>query len=1319
MLQIDALSYTELRRAIELGYCPTISKMVREEGYTLRRWFCGLPSATPYCQAGIFYGENQGIPAFRFYDKTERLVVTCNTPSGVQYIRDRIKAPGALAGGSSYVNLLDGDAQTVALTVATRERMSVFQRLGGWRMALLLAIHPIRVMRMIVQAALEWLREEYERAAGEFARKRTHSEGLFPFIRVLSNVIVREVQTMAIVLDVYLGVPIIYSTFMQYDELGHHFGPSSFQALRDLRRTDARIREIRRMIDSNGDREYDIVLLSDHGMTPSASYRVLYGETLGKTVQRILEKDAARRGQAPLKSRESFAEVTEYADMGPQVVEAVAQVTPESQRTFRRGLRSLRDWMRSKYGIRELILPEKYRIEEDEQVVVTYSSCLALLYFADDEKPLELTDIARDPRRANLYLELLRHPGVGLLGTRNGPSVHLESTTGRAIIAGGQLEVLEGTNPLEKYESSEAVTRAVEQLVSQSNGGDVTIFGAYDGYEIVSFDDQIGAHGAAGGNQLHPFLIAPAYLELESARIEDARDIHRTVLKRYAGAVATAVLLALLVSPAALPARLGAQQRARVAPGDTLGVIAGRVIDAQSLEPRAGVGVAIVGSTRGAIADATGRFTIGGVPAGDVIVRARLIGFRTLEQPVTVRRGDTTVVELRLVTEATVLGAVRTEARPVERDLFEARPSVGTVQITARAAEGVPKFGEPDIIRIVQLLPGVEARNDFSTGFNVRGGESDQNLILIDGFPIYNPFHLGGLFSTFIDPTVGDVTLMTGGFPARYGGRLSAVLDVHSAEEVRPGIHGTAELSVLSSTGELASTFNNGKGSWMLAGRRTYADKFVKLISSKQLPYHFRDEQAHFTYAFTPTTRLSITAYDGRDQLDADIAAFGDSTQANSSGGGFLFGWGNSVVGASLTKRLSSPDRGALGRLLLGDSTVMEQRASRSIFATTLDLGAGSLTLHNRVEDLRIEGSVTAHTTNHDRSFGYDLASYGVQYEAASAQSDTKLYDLHQHPTSGALYVDDMWRVSKRLLLETGVRSEGLTGRRWLAVSPRVSAKYFVTRDWALTGAVGRFSQWTHSLNREDIPVRLFDFWLTSDATTPVSAAWHYIVGTERWLSPTRYLRIESFYKRYGNLLEANPQEDPSKRGDEFFPVDGNSYGADVLLRQFESGPFSGWVSYTYAVAQRRSAGLTYFPGHDRRHDVNVVGSWRLRKYLFGVRFGYATGTPYTDIVGQIVRRIYDPGQNAFGTRGSGSQVEFVGGTRNGARLPITQRLDLDVTRTYRLRGMSIAPYFSLVNAYNAKNVFLYIFDYSKNPPTRQAISQFPLLPSAGVTIHF
>ena len=534
MLQIDALPYAELRRAIELGYCPTLSKMVREEGYTLRRWFCGLPAATPYCQAGIFHGENDGIPAFRFYDKALGRVITCNTPAGVQYIRDRISAPGALAGGSSYVNLLDGDAQTVAFTVATRRRMSVYRRLGGTRMALLIALHPIRSVIIGVYSLLEWLREEWERTVGELSRRRTHSEGLFPFIRILSNVVVRELQTMAILLDIYLGVPVIYSTYMQYDELGHHFGPASWQALRDLRRTDSRIRSIRRMIRGAAGREYDLVILSDHGMAPSASYRVRYGESLGSTVQRILDDDAARRGRAGLSAHTSENAIGEYAEVGANLIESLALGTPPRRRAVRRTLRRIGTWMRRHYGVRELILPEKYRVDEQHDVVVTYSSSLALVYFADVPERLDYVAIAGDRRRAQLYAELLAHPGVGLIGTVHGDSVRVESPKGRARIHEGVIVDVLGTNPLEVYGGEPLLARAVERLVRQSNAGDLVLFGAYDGYEIVCFDDQIGAHGSAGGSQLHPFLIASRSLGLENAVLEDARDLHGALMLKYA-----------------------------------------------------------------------------------------------------------------------------------------------------------------------------------------------------------------------------------------------------------------------------------------------------------------------------------------------------------------------------------------------------------------------------------------------------------------------------------------------------------------------------------------------------------------------------------------------------------------------------------------------------------------------------------------------------------------------------------------------------------------------------------------------------------------
>jgi len=534
MLQIDALSHADLRRAMATGKCPTITRLLSEDGFSMRRWFCGLPSATPYCQAGIFHGENDGIPAFRFYDRTARRVITCNAPHGVQYIRDRLHAPGALAGGSSYVNLMDGDAQTVALTVATRERTSVYARLGGTRMALLILLHPIRLLRMAFQSVWEWLLEEWERVVGTLRGRVTHAEGIFPFVRILSNVVIRELQTMAIMLDVHLGVPIIYSTYMQYDELGHHFGPSSRMALGDMKRTDARIGEIWRMIRLAGGRGYDLVILSDHGMTPSRSYRVVYGESLGRTVQHIMDGDPVPTTGQRREALDSFAEGSEYADMVPQVVETAIEMTGERQVRTRRGLRRVGNWLRRHYGLRDIIMPEKYLVGRRHDVVVTYSSCLALVYFADSEERLSRSAILADSHRRHLHSSLLQHPGIGLVATLDDDGVHVESRDGHGTIRDGELELLAGLNPLEVYEAADYTVRAVEDLIRQSNNGDIVLFGAYDGQDIVSFDDQVGAHGSAGGQQVYPFLITPPSLDVADERIEDARDIHRVVLSRYA-----------------------------------------------------------------------------------------------------------------------------------------------------------------------------------------------------------------------------------------------------------------------------------------------------------------------------------------------------------------------------------------------------------------------------------------------------------------------------------------------------------------------------------------------------------------------------------------------------------------------------------------------------------------------------------------------------------------------------------------------------------------------------------------------------------------
>jgi len=249
-------------------------------------------------------------------------------------------------------------------------------------------------------------------------------------------------------------------------------------------------------------------------------------------VQRILDGDAFRAGEMPIQSLASFAQTSEYADVGARVMDSVAGVT--KSQPIRRTLRRLRNWVRSKYGIRELVLPEKYRVDAQHGVVVTYSSCLALLYFADDEARLTLEEIAQHPKHVSLYDALREHPGIGLIAALDARGVHVQSRAGRARIADGVIEVLEGRNPLEPYGTDPLVVRSVESLVRQPNAGDLVLFGAYDGYEIVSFDDQVGAHGSAGGDQVWPFLIAPASLGIAAERIDNAKDIHRVIMTRYA-----------------------------------------------------------------------------------------------------------------------------------------------------------------------------------------------------------------------------------------------------------------------------------------------------------------------------------------------------------------------------------------------------------------------------------------------------------------------------------------------------------------------------------------------------------------------------------------------------------------------------------------------------------------------------------------------------------------------------------------------------------------------------------------------------------------
>lgn len=651
------------------------------------------------------------------------------------------------------------------------------------------------------------------------------------------------------------------------------------------------------------------------------------------------------------------------------------------------------------------------------------------------------------------------------------------------------------------------------------------------------------------------------------------------------------------------------------------------------------------------------------------------------------------------------LPTIETTAPRDERTAFETRPNVGTISITGKDLTSAPRFfGEADVLRAVRLLPGVNARNDFSVGMNVRGGEADQNLVLLDGYPIYNPFHMGGLFGAFVEPMVERVDFLTGGFPANYGGRLSSVLDVHSAVEPRAGIHGSVDMSFIATTVALGSGMQQGRGTWTVALRRTYVDKFVDLFDKGSLPYHFGDAQAHLTRVLPGSVKLSVTAYNNVDHT------IGSGTDNNNT---FVLDWGNRLFGASLSRTWTDSPR--LLRFSLGDSATLVQRFSVSRFTLGMNLFESALKLSNNVNDIRAAGQLDWYSARHTRSVGYELGEQRYDFNANYSLLFYPSDSLGSRNTSAGVFFSDLWRPNRDLIVQAGARLDAVSGTGTAVLQPRLSVKYFLTRDLAVTGAFGMFAQWSHSLAREDVPIRALDFWVGSDARAPVSKALHYIAGVERWLSQSRALRVELFVKQYPSLVEQNPRSDHGIAGDEFLKMRGHSYGGDLMLRQLLARRFSGWLAYSYAVSSRtNSDGVRFFPGQDRRHELNAIGNWTRGRFVTSARFNLSTGTPFTKVVGQFDRRDYEPVVHAY--RNS-EFTQFLNGPRNAERVPLAQRLDISFTRTGDGKGASFSPFLSIMNVYNAKNYFAYLYDYARIPPERIRLQQLPVFPTLGLSV--
>jgi hypothetical protein len=386
---------------------------------------------------------------------------------------------------------------------------------------MLAVLPPIRMLRMELASVWEYALAEWNRLNSQIKGHATYYWWYIPLLHIGTNVVLRELQTLAVLLDIYVGVPAIYTTYNSYDEFAHHFGPKSRAAYASVRALDRRIAEIMAMLRRLPGRQYDVYILSDHGQTPSVPYRVEFGETLGDTVVA-----AAKHGVLVMAGTGDYA--PEPQDVMDFLVQELEHVSGESILPARKlGLRIGR-WLRRQYKVFPLVA-ENVRAAESSELVVTYSSSLAHLYWTTPARPLTFDEIRDDPEKRALYYFLVSHRGIGCVITRMLDGAHVETLRGRALVApDGTFEVLTGEDPLRDYAETQVERRAIAQLTQYSNSGDLILFGAYDPNRdiCICFDDQVGAHGAMGGVQGWPFILTSPGLIPADHVIEDPLDLH-------------------------------------------------------------------------------------------------------------------------------------------------------------------------------------------------------------------------------------------------------------------------------------------------------------------------------------------------------------------------------------------------------------------------------------------------------------------------------------------------------------------------------------------------------------------------------------------------------------------------------------------------------------------------------------------------------------------------------------------------------------------------------------------------------------------------
>ena len=782
--------------------------------------------------------------------------------------------------------------------------------------------------------------------------------------------------------------------------------------------------------------------------------------------------------------------------------------------------------------------------------------------------------------------------------------------------------------------------------------------------------------------------------------------------------------------------------------------INGFVRDDSNGEPLGYANVFIKETGMGAASAMDGYFVISNVPAGKYEIAVSIIGYEMVIEEVEIISGQNIRLEFRL--QRTVIEGqtvdVFGEAQKMRQMVEPSR-----ITLDLRTIETAPAFIEPDLFRTVQMLPGVQTLNDFSSALYVRGSTPDQNLIMLDGITVYNPYHLGGIFSTFNTDAIKEADFHAGGFPARYGGRMGAILNVVNREGNTEKFQGNANISIISSKGLLEGPlpkFKGMKGSWMLAGRRTYFDQFFRLFVPKEtfeFPYYFYDYQAKVNLDLNNDHRLTYSRFYGDDVLefsfsdtyeDYDIINdYGESTKETFS---IDWPWGNQTN--SLT-----------WRWLLSPQLVAKTFVANSRYRFNFDLGfssegnwaSGSETgsykdkfsfdFYDVLNDNTVELELSWHgLENHQIMGGLQIKqvkyNLGMEFEYSTLDTTVYLKPLEMMDTTRemSVFLQDKWNLTPRLALQLGARISDYALHDNIYIDPRFGLKYILRQDLSLKLSLGRFHQFLTIVNLEDESWQIVDFWMGLPEDRLATWADHTILGLE-YLSGDNWLfRAETYYKHFENLITLKQGELFTEDEDqlqftpfnEFYDTRAYAYGLELLVKK-TAGRIRGWVGYTYAETNRHIIKHGWYqPKYDRTHTLNMVGDLEILDGLhFSTSLQAASGQPFTPPVGRYDQWYAQHG--AFGHYWT-YNPEFLVEDKNSARLSPYFRLDIGLKQNKTFYGLPYQRFFQLVNVTNHINPLTHQYRNKTNRLTgetlgleRAEVPMFPFFFTMGFRIEF